>query len=326
MMEDQAIRLREDFLILLNPRIKNEVIVLDKNEEKIILKFKVNESFLRYSLDFESVIRHFTTIQELSGRLEGRLVLKLLSNYPHLFETRDFDDQDVKKDFIQYEFDRTIDMQTLFETYRDHRGERCIYIIWGINETSLALIRALEKADMEVKIMPPTKEEAEDLQFKKLLSMNGSGNEGTEDFVQSLISSENIEEYLEELHSGHKVFILDNRLLDQGIITGEEYSKAAGEGLVIHYGFYSDEFLIGPLVINEESCDYGDFKRNFKGVTALPALPQTLVTAGLISRILYYLEKDTLKYLAEDVQLPINQVFAFNNYSFNSTIINIEGE
>jgi hypothetical protein len=326
MTGDQAIRLREDFLILLNPRIKNEVIVLDKNEEKIILKFKVNEAFLQQPLDFESVIRRFTTVQELVKRLEGKLILKLFTSYPHLFEKRDFFDQEVKKDFVQYEFDRTIHLQTLFETYRDHQEEECTYIIWGINETSLALVRSLEKTDMRVRIMFPTKEEAEDIQFKKLLSMNGSDYETPEDFIQSIISSENIGRYKEDSLIGQNVFILDNRLLDQGIISGEEYSKAAEEGLIIHYGYYSEEFIVGPLVMNEESCDYGDFSRNFKGITALPALPQTLVTAGLINRIVYYLEKNTLKYLAEDVQLPINQVFAFDNYSFNSTIINIEGE
>ena len=36
--------------------------------------------------------------------------------------------------------------------------------------------------------------------------------------------------------------------------------------------------------------------------------------------------KNTLKYLAEDAQLPINQVFAFDNYSFTTEVIDIEIE
>lgn len=102
-MENQVIRLKDDYMILSNPRDRREVIVLDKKEEKIILKFNLGPQFEKVQLDFEAVLRHFVSFQSLSGSIEGKLAIKLLQTHPRLFDQAGFTSPALKEDYIQYE-------------------------------------------------------------------------------------------------------------------------------------------------------------------------------------------------------------------------------
>ncbi|KML08220.1 hypothetical protein [Rossellomorea marisflavi] len=314
-MENQVIRLKDDYMILSNPRDRREVIVLDKKEEKIILKFNLGPQFEKVQLDFEAVLRHFVSYQSLSGSIEGKLAIKLLQTHPRLFDLAGFTNPALKEDYIQYEFGRSIRPESLYETYRRSEGKKT-FILWGISETSLTLSRTLSSLGMSVSIVEPSSREREDIQLQKLLTMHGSSS------VEELYG-ERVQWVIPEDQEG--VWIIDNRLLELNLIDAERALGQIASSIAVHYGCYTDEFTVGPLVLKEESYGYTDFRKIHGGTPALPTVPQSMIQAGLIQRILYFIHEDTLKHLAEDVQLPINGAFAFDNDSFNSKLIDIEG-
>ena len=89
--ENKAIKLKDNFLLLINPRINKEVIVLDKKNEKIILKLDVEKMLQQYSLNFDEIGKYFTSMYTLTRTLEGQLMLKIYSIYPDLFDVVAFE-------------------------------------------------------------------------------------------------------------------------------------------------------------------------------------------------------------------------------------------
>ncbi|MDM5302498.1 hypothetical protein QUF44_13025 [Bacillus subtilis] len=324
-IEDLAIKLKDDYLILINPRNKKEVIVLDKVNEKVILKFNINDALQQFHFEFDKVINHFTSMQALSKSIEGKLILKLYSGFSHLFELENFCRPALKQDYIKYEFTNTINPLSLFETYKNDEENKYKIVIWGINEVSLTLINSLTKIDIPIMIMRPFEEEIKDIQFKKSIALNGFETE--EDLMNSLLTKGNIHIFEEQMpgEANELIHIIDNRLLELELVKQDYFKNIVNDQFVLHYGFYSKEFTLGPLVLKGESYGYEDFTKQYNGRLSLPTVPQSLIISGLIARIVYFLIRDTLKFLAQDVQLPINQVFSFHNDSFNSSIIDIEG-
>ncbi|MFU0789894.1 hypothetical protein [Virgibacillus proomii] len=143
--------------------------------------------------------------------------------------------------------------------------------------------------------------------------------------VLSSLSKEKQMEYMTRA-SKQTIHIIDNRLIDYHLIDILHFKEVVGNEITLHYGFYAKKFIVGPLIVNEASYGYDSFKQVFQSPISLPAVPQSLIVAGLVNRTLYFIMKNTLKYLADDAQLPINQVFAFHNYSFNSEVMDIEVE
>ena len=201
--------------------------------------------------------------------------------------------------------------------------------MWGVNEVNDTLIQSLSKLQIPIALVSASKEELQDIQCIKFLSSRNFTD--IESYYGKLIADYGIKIVdtgfeREILDSKQTIHIIDNRLIDYQLIDVQHVKEIAGKEFVLHYGFYMKKFTVGPLVINEASYGYDSFKQVFQSHLSLPTTPQSLIVAAIVNRTLYYIMKNTLKYLAEDAQLPINQVFAFDNYSFTTEVIDIEIE
>ncbi|MBP3038194.1 hypothetical protein J9303_01560 [Bacillaceae bacterium Marseille-Q3522] len=325
-----AIKLKENFLLLLHPRTNKEVIVFDKENEKIILKLDVQKMLKQYSLNFDHLGNYFTSMFTLTRTLEGQLMLKIYSIHPHLFDVAEFEADDVKQDYADYEYAKTIDPAGLFTTYslKDNKPN-FVCVLWGVNAVNDTLIQSFSKLQIPVTLVEATLEETQDIQCMKFLSslhfpdLDAYYEKRRADYGIKIIDIDFAGDLLEAKQTIH---IVDNRLIDYRLIDVPHFKNTTGDRIALHYGFYGEKFIVGPLIVNEASYGYDSFKQVFQSPVSLPTTPQSLIVAGLVNRTLYYIMKNTLKYLADDAQLPINQVFAFDNYSFTSEIIDLEVE
>lgn len=328
--ENNALKLKDPFIILVNPRTNKEIIVLDTEKEKMILKLNVENILERYSLNFRGIGDHYTSMFTLSKTIEGQLLLKIFSLHPDMFEIKSFHDELVKKDYKDYEFSRTINHENLFATYSYEENQpNEMIILWGINDVSDLLIHYLYTLQMPTLLVEPTTAEKQDIQCIKFLSTKGYYD--VNDYFDQMMSiyqvqSIGMEELKDLILSKKTIHIVDQRLLDYQLIDLSIYQELTSTEIILYYGFYVDQFIVGPLSIKNENYGYDAFKQVFSSKNSLPSIPQSLIVAGLLKRTLYFLMKKTLKYLAEDAQLPLNQVFSFDNYNFSSKIIDIEIE
>lgn len=329
--DNKAIKLKDRFLILLNPRNKKELIILDKENEKIILKLDVEEILKQYSLNFDQLGNHFTSLFTLTRTIEGQLLLKIYSSiHLDLFDLVAFEAEDVKKDYTDYEYAKTINPTGLFTTYSPENNKPdYVCVLWGANDVNDALIQSLSKLQIPIALVRATLEEIQDIQCIKFLSsrcftaIDSYYEKVTADYGIKIIDADSDWSVFKTKQTIH---IIDNRLIDYHLIDVLHFKEVVGNEITLHYGFYAKKFIVGPLIVNEASYGYDSFKQVFQSPISLPAVPQSLIVAGLVNRTLYFIMKNTLKYLADDAQLPINQVFAFHNYSFNSEVMDIEVE
>jgi len=328
--ENLAIKLKENYILLVHPRTGKDMIVFDQEKEQIIIKLNIERILKQYPVDFYHLDQHFTTSFTLSKTLEGQLLLKIYSLYPDLFVVKSLEDEQVKEDFISLDFAQTIKYEDLFTTYSPEENKiegPCI--LWGINEVNDRLMQSLSSIGVPLILMKASRDQLKDIQCVRFLtSKNYREIDDYYKEVQNLyglqiLDSTSLKEEKKKLSQG--IHIIDNRLLEYDLMTAED-QEIIQRGIKLHYGFYVEKFIAGPLVVNEANYGYASFKQVFHSHFSLASTSQSLILAGLLNRTLYYILKKTLKYLAEDAQLPMNQVFAFDNYSLTSEVIDLEVE
>ncbi|MBO1911434.1 hypothetical protein J4G37_42425, partial [Microvirga sp. 3-52] len=196
----------------------------------------------------------------MTKTVEGQLMLKIYTIYPHLFDVEAFDSVSVKHDLTDYEYTKTIDFNGLFTTYvlKENQPNH-VCILWGINDVNDTIIQSLSKLQIPIVLVRATVEQLQDIQCIRFLTTRNY--ESIETYYDELRANHGLEiidiSYDKELfESKQPIHIIDNRLIDYRLVDVEQLKDVIESDITLHYGFYMKQFIIGPLIINGTTYGY----------------------------------------------------------------------
>lgn len=284
-----------------------KLLVYDQKSRRILSEIQLNTEHDPFHLEeFQLLAYHFHTIPSIFQSRYGRLLLSLYKNKPSYFE--EGSDETAAKEKRQTDIEQTVNRDLFFLTYEydaaESIGKKTIYI-WGYTRIVQLLLPNLSGLFRNVIV---------------LLSSTDERPEKREEGVafceaESWAEAEEVETSAVHLISrnafGHDQFWKITKQLQ------------ARESTVLHYGMTVKELQVGPLVIGGQTAQYGDFDQQYKPTSGILSETLAYVGAGLVNRTLYFLLLDSLAYLGEDAQLPLNTVFTVDKYTLEGTACKI---
>ncbi|UAC48732.1 hypothetical protein K6959_01790 [Bacillus aquiflavi] len=327
MDENTVIKLHDHIRVLIDQGSNKELLVYNANEEKIFLKLSVanDESFSINEL--QHLLYHFHRIGYVIKSKYGKIVLSLYYKYPELFQTSTQDS--IMLDVLSYELDEAIDFNHFFNTYEYsfERTRNKQIVLWGGTVPSAFIMNNIVNFNIETILIGSKEDKVEPL---NMLAYDGETGEGKLNALLKRIPQTVQTYYLEDETYKSKLakenaihIICTNSFSDEQLAQITEQLEANKLNKLLYYGMYEKELVIGPLVIPDETARYTDFRRSYDGSKGTFTSITNHLSAGILTRIIYYLLVDSLKYLAEDAQLPLNAIFTINKYSLTGTAIKI---
>ena len=96
--------------------------------------------------------------------------------------------------------------------------------------------------------------------------------------------------------------------------------------ITLHFGFYSRNFTLGPLILDNKLNYYDILVNKYRDQFINSVTSNTLIILGMVYRIICFSKNNTFKYISDDVNIPINQVYIFDNLSLNLEVVDLEVE
>lgn len=324
------IRLEENYYLVQDPKDSSGLLVYDTEKKMAFFKIRVSNIEEMIRLKINDYAHHFQSLKKLSRVPHGRVLMMLYRKSPDLFEETT-SESDLLTDAILGDMERTVDFNQLFLTYSfsEHNDLTTPVILWGNSIANLQVFHLLANLSFNVTLVISADDEVgiEEMglfdgklgaPLSHVLDHRYSEKENATLFI--LEKERDCQSLLEKkaLHIvSNKLFLYEDtkefwRHLDH----------FAAEG-ILYYGMHENELTIGPFVIPGESATYEDFLQIYKNRQQDSPMMMNYIAVGMIIRITYFILAHSLKYLAADVQIPINSAFCIDQYSLNSKIIPI---
>ncbi len=336
-MSEKLIKLKENYQIIRNPQNPSQVFIYDKNKEMVFLKFSMSSLEKLEKVDFNRWGQHFQSLQILKSSIEGNIIISLYNKYPDLFISNN-NSEDLMIDAKILESENIINYNHFYSTYQlsNHQYDSSRIFLWGASQTNLLVFHQLMNLSIDVTLIVSLKEKL--TPYENILS-GRSPFQQVPDFINSVKDHYNLENKKAKILIFEKIYdfktlagknvihIVDNKILDKYVLPElfNRIESSRNKG-ILYYGSYENELVIGPLVFSGETVSYSDFLFNYDKETKAPSSVLNFLAAGMIQRVISYLNADSLKYLSEDAQLPLNAVFCIDKFSLNSRIIQLKRE
>lgn len=327
-----CIRLKENYFLIQDPSDSNGLLVYDSVRKLAFYKIKVPDAKNLLEMEINQYAHRFQSLNDLSRLWYGKVLVMLFRKSPDLFEQAE-SVSELVNDAVIGDIMDTVDFNQFFLTYSfsEKRNLAIPVILWGNSVTNLQLFNLFANLSIKVSLVISK----DDLVGIQEMSFSGWK------------LGEKLEEALNRQYS-HKVnanvFLIENEgdcqnlleekglhivhncmLLSQDGKNFMQQLEASTPEAILYYGMHENELTIGPLVIPGESATYEDFMRIYQKRQRNIPIVMNFIATGMIVRICYFVLVQSLKYLAADVQIPINSAFCIDQYTMNSKVIPIIG-
>ena len=285
-------------------KLKANIQVAENEEKLLIYDSEINQILVEIKKDkkqkfnleeFKLSAYFYQKIEKIFLDKYGQIILSLYKKKPEFFDVIKYEEQELAS--IQNDIELTVDKNLFFLTYEyDVKKylEKKHVVFWGESEITKLLADSLQTIVASLTIYRIKK----DFEF---------------------IYYENVElknwkvDYLGSVNEQVLHIVFENSFSEEDI---KVLNKQLGNKVkVLYYKAGVNELLIGPLIIGKETCSYEDYQAQLPSYCGRLSKTAAYIGAGLINRIIYFLILDTLAYIGEDAQLPINSVFKMNTYS-----------
>lgn len=328
-MEETRIKLLDNYTILLHPRDEEKLMVFNLEEEKIQLILNLGSLLQDHDFDMQRVLPFFLSPSQLSKTIEGTILLKIFKMKKEWFlEILEGNVHPINDAYQEYESNRLIPKDALYTTYfEEDRQSATTYFVWRIDQTTHEVIEHLiEKEEKLFVVVDSTQDDDFSIYRDKLFMKLGISS--LKQYLELFAGKVQIlekEQLMDEVSKHKQILQLiphDKAKNSKSILT-EIHSKQPLNSSIM-YGFYEKDFIFGPLILGND-LNYLD---SWGSLLAGKEMPESVVESKIISaftiRLVTFLNKGTLPYLSKDVQLPIRQLFMFDNKSLNSKIYDLE--
>lgn len=324
------IRLKENYYLVQDPKDTSGLLVYDTEKKMAFFRIRVPNVEEMISLKINDYAHHFQSLQNLSRVAHGRILIMLYQKAPDLFE-ESTSEADLLTDAVIGDIENTIDFNQLFLTYSFSEQKKLTtpIILWGKSQANLQVFQYFANLSMNVSLVISAEDE---VGIEEMALFDGKLGESLSNVLNhryskkknaNLFFLEN-ERDCQSLLEKNALHIVSNKLFlykdTKEFWRNLDCSAAQG---ILYYGMHENELTIGPFVIPGESATYEEFLQTYKSRQQDAPWMMNHIASGMIIRISYFVLAHTLKYLAADVQIPINSIFCIDQYSLNSKIIPI---
>lgn len=328
-MEETRIKLLDSYTILLHPRDNEKLMVFNLEEEKIKLVLNVGSLIKDHDLDMQRVLPFFLVPSQLSKTIEGLILLKIFKMKKEWFlEALEENYYIINSAYQEYESNRLIPKDALYTTYFEkNRQSSTTYFFWRIDQTSHEVIEYLIRKEERIFIMIDSSQDSDFSFYSDQLFMK-LGVSSLEEYLELFSGEIQIlknEYFLEEVskHGSTLQLIPHEKARDLTSILSKIHSSNTLNSSIM-YGFYEQEFTFGPLILGNDLHYLESCTSLLRGREMPESIVESKIISAFIIRLITFLNKGTLPYLSKDVQLPIRQLFLFDNKSLNSKVYDLE--
>lgn len=286
-------------------KIKSNIQIIEEGKKllfyntdtrQILVEMEVTDKQTFDLKEFCNVAYYYQTIEEIASGKYRQIILSLYKKKPNFFDVADR--EKTEQALIQNDIELTVDKNLFFLTFDYNVAEQLKkkdIVFWGESEATKLVVDSLQPIAKSITICTTTEKKKWTYPKKAVCKnwLEDHSEIAADQAVHVIYENDFSYEQLEAL----------NRQLG---------SRAN----VLYYKAGINELFIGPLVLGDETCSYADYQIQCPSTAGRLSKSAAYISAGLINRILYFLILDTLPYIGEDAQLPINSVFKMNTYSF----------
>lgn len=317
-MDGKFIKLKSKYSLFLND--ENHIYIYDKLSEKVILNINASKITSNINASTLNRIKYFSLFEELTKTLEGLVILKIYKANSSIFDV-EVNTTPIINNWIDEEYDNVIDYTNFYSTFPDDKGN-VEFVIWGIDEITLTITKVLNTINAKVTyIYDPLYEN--NIDTVKFLKKNEFQN--INQYFETFSNYKNLEilefeDFKRKNSNLQIVHILSTKLLKEMKIKSPKIET----DFSIFYGIYTNHFIVGPLTVDNKFDYPSMIEKHLGNNFSFSTYVSTQIISGFLIRILYFLNKGALKYLANDAQLPLNQIYMFDKYTLSAKTIDLE--
>lgn len=324
------IRLKKNYYLVQDPNDSSGLLVYDTEKKIAFLRIRVPNVEEMIDLKINHYAHSFQSLKDLSRVPHGKILIMLYHKSPNIFEQTS-SDSELLTGAIIGDIESTVDFNQCFLTYSfsEKNDLTTPIILWGNSQANLHVFNLFANLSMNVSLVISTDDEVDinemalfDCKWGEPLC-NVLNHKYSEKKNANIFFLEN-EKDCHSLLDKKALHIVNNKLFlyKDTKEFWKHLDSSAAEG-ILYYGMHEHELTIGPFVIPGESATYEDFLETYKNKQQDCPMMMNHIAAGMMIRISYFILTHSLKYLAADVQIPINSAFCIDQYSLNSKLIPI---
>lgn len=286
-------------------KIKSDIQVIEEGEKllfyntdtrQILVAMKITDKQTFNLEEFRYIAYYYQTLEEIVSGKYKQIILSLYKRNPEFFET--VNQEYMEQALIQNDIELTIDKNLFFLTFEYNtinQLKQKDVIFWGESEVTRLLAESLHSL------------------AKSIIIYTTKGRENKIGYPKGVVLKEWSETQSDISNNKTIHVVYENEFSNEQLRCLNE--NIDNKGSVLNYKATVNELIIGPLVIGDETCSYDDYTMQYPSTTGLLSKSIAYISTGLINRLLYFIILDSLPYIAEDAQLPINSVFRMNTYT-----------
>lgn len=319
------LKLKKRYHIMMSDTPNNELMIYDKENKVMIMKIDIS-GVTNSLLDIHiSEFSYFQSFDSLKYSKNGRIIQQIYIKKPDIFDIVNDEKKKIMEDNNAEERNKIIDLSKMYSTYESsNQTNDFSYFLYGCNSFNHNLIINLEKDKLPLYLVTCSHFEKMSSSLKFLCDLNFSSYS---DYYSHLEKHYNVEILdIKNLDFNNKKYnffnIIDNKYYELLNMMNVNIHKH----ITLHFGFYSRNFTLGPLILDNKLNYYDILVNKYRDQFINSVTSNTLIILGMVYRIICFSKNNTFKYISDDVNIPINQVYIFDNLSLNSEVVDLEVE
>ncbi|MDT0716829.1 hypothetical protein [Staphylococcus chromogenes] len=317
------LKLKKRYQVLKSETPNNELMIYDKENEILILKLDAS-SVTNRLLDIHiSEFSFFQAFDSLKYSKNGRIIQQIYIKKPDIFDVINDENNKMIEDKNFEEKNKIINLPNMYSTYESSKQINDLsYFLYGCNSFNHNLILNLKKNKLSLYLVTCSHFEKMTSSLKFLDDFDFSSYA---DYYYYLEQNYNVKvldiRNLEFYYNEYNIFnIIDNEYYELLKMMNVNIHKT----FTLHFGFYSRNFTFGPLILDNKLDYYDILVNKYSDQFINSVTSNSLIILGMVYRVICYSKNNTFKYIADDVNIPVNQVYIFDNLSLNSQVVDLE--
>jgi len=271
----------------------NKLIFYNAETRQILVEIELKKEESFDLEEFRHSIKYYQTAEEISKGKFKHIILSLYKKKPEYFDY--MDNEQTRLAITQNDIELTVDKNAFFLTFDYEVIEKLNkkkVVFWGESKTTETLANSLRE-------------------IVGLITIYTTRNECLYTYSDDI----NIQPWSKDVPIDEDAIhiVYENEFSIQQLQILSELLETKTKTLYYKVGI--DELIIGPLALGDETCSYQDYQMQYPSKNGNLSTSAAYIGAGIINRILYFLILDSLEYIGEDAQLPINSIFKMNTYT-----------